>query len=215
MAESEIQIIGLFPIPVAVFKLEKNHKKTYDWLKKKPMRATSAAGPEQHLVTEDSFILENRECADLRREMERNISRFMQEILSFKSTGRITQSWVNQNRPGDGTHQHIHPNSLVSSVLYFDMPGDTTTIRFHKDTADPATKFIMRPDLDRDKITERYFSWDWHEISVERDQMICFPSYLSHSVTQNTLDGDRWTLAVNSITVDGLGTERELTRLVI
>lgn len=209
----EREIYGMFATPVSHIKLSQSFSKEIKWLQSQEMRHTMSdvqgPHPDRHDVSKNSYILNDKKMKPVLEVIENEVTLFMKDVLSMAQPGRITQSWVNRNSPGEGTHQHAHPNSIVSGVWYFDMPDGKGNIRFHRHKADHGI-FEMRPEV---KFSDNmpYWAWDWHEVTPSTGDLVLFPSYLRHSVLPNPANKIRWSLAFNSVPQDYLGTLHDLT----
>lgn len=209
----EPEIVGLFPTPVYKVKIQTDYSSVFKWMKSLPVRPTMSnvpgPSPERHDVTVNNYLLHEKRCRALREEIEARITDFMKNAFCFTNPGEVTQSWLNTNKPGDGTHQHAHPNSIISGVWYPELPDGHSSIRFHRHRADHGI-FEMRPDVtSSDQMP--FWSWDWHEIPVAEGELIMFPSYFRHSVAPNNTNKDRYSLAFNSVTRGSLGNAKDLT----
>lgn len=61
--------------------------------------------------------------ADSKRAIEEECSSFLRHTLhvgDFYQTLKMTNSWANKTSPGEKHHEHVHPFSVVSGVIYLD-----------------------------------------------------------------------------------------------
>jgi uncharacterized protein (TIGR02466 family) len=109
---------------------------------------------------------------------------------------RITESWLNKNKPGESHHSHHHPNSYLSGVFYFNcLPNDHINIINRLDRMYTNMRFQ----------TERITDWNANRktINVKEGDLIIFPSWVTHGVSPNeTKDTERISLAFNTFPVD-------------
>jgi len=79
----------------------------------------------------DKYILNKPECASLKDKLNDAIKKYAyielraQENIKFY----ITNSWVVRHKPGDWAQDHVHTNSIISGVYYFDVSGEKDSIQ--------------------------------------------------------------------------------------
>jgi uncharacterized protein (TIGR02466 family) len=209
-------IMGLFPTPVIKIPLKnQDFTQAIEVLKTLDMVSTNGGYYPTHLKTTNSYCLELSGVSELRMYIESKISEYMKDVLSHSYPAQLTQSWVNQNRKGDSTHVHAHPNSIVSAVFYMDLPQNNGLIRFHKFKPIGSTTYYMEPSIDPDSSSKNFYAYDWIDIQVQTGDLVIFPSYLCHSVPENQNDEDRWSLAMNAVPVMALGDRDSLTEMML
>jgi len=118
----------------------------------------------------------------------------------------ITQSWFNKNPTGSKHHEHVHPNSIVSGVMYFQIDQTLPPIQFSKSNQD---------GVKLDPIKYNVLNSDTFLLPCKPGELILFPSNLRHSVPINTGMPDRISLSFNTFCIDALGSEDSLTHLDI
>jgi uncharacterized protein (TIGR02466 family) len=152
---------------------------------------------DQHYETVDRHILNHDDFRGLKHQIKKHIDRFVYDVIGVekKQQWEITTSWVNKSPPKEGNHFiHYHSNSLISGVIYLEVDESTGAICFHKD------KFYNNLwgetlCIDFDKITE--YGSKVIGISPVKNEILMFPSFLSHSVLNNDSDINRYSLAFN------------------
>jgi uncharacterized protein (TIGR02466 family) len=205
------EVIGVFPTPIARISITDDFASEIALLKNTDMRKTDG-GYYVHLQSDNTYILELADLVNLKNKLEIEVSKYMQEILSFTQGGTITQSWVNMNSPGEGTHLHAHPNSIVSGVYYMDIPETSGVIRFHRTKQN--ISYYMEPTVDPTHASGNFWAYDFIDITVKTGDLLLFPSWVQHSVPINPTKEIRWSLAINSMPIYGLGERRNLSELV-
>jgi len=118
----------------------------------------------------------------------------------------ITQCWANRNPRGSKHHEHVHPNSIISGVMYFQINEKLPPIQFAKSIQDGIK-------LNPEKYT--YVNSESFLLSCKPGELILFPSSLKHSVPINQGDEDRISMSFNTFCIDILGSEQSLTHLDI
>lgn len=168
---------------------------------------------DQHCETVDRHILDHQDFRSLKHQIKKHIDRFVYEVIGVekKQQWEITTSWINKNPPKEGNHFiHYHANSLISGVIYLEVDENTGAICFHKD------KFYNNLwgetlCIDFDQLTE----YNTKKIGIlpRQNEILMFPSFLSHSVLNNEADIDRYSLAFNVFPrgIIGQGGNGELT----
>ena len=103
---------------------------------------------------------------------------------------KLTQSWTNITQPGENHHQHYHPNSLVSGVIYIQADINNDEIVFTNTKEVPLWNFDV-------KSHNGYNSHLYH-LPVRTGAMVLFPSNVFHGVPETTSQQSRISLAFNS-----------------
>ena len=99
--------------------------------------------------------------------------------------------WYNHMcKPEDYTKVHNHGFGLaMSACLYLKVPKDSGRIRFEYKKTDE--NMILNHFAKNQPPEETY------ELEPEAGQVICFPSWMNHGVTPQTIEEDRLSLAIN------------------
>jgi len=122
---------------------------------------------------------------------------------SFKL--KITQSWLNYTKPGERHDRHYHPNSIVSGAIYIDTNPVQDQITFNSG-----------------KMYDYYIPWIAlnqfnsmeSTISLDKKDIVLFPSNLNHSVPENTGTTTRVSLAFNSFFEGTLGVSSDVPNYI-
>lgn len=195
---SDVSVLNLFPTPIAKLKL--------GILTQQFVRFAGPIKNEEH-QSKNNYLLDGAAFLSLKKSILPHVSSFMKYVLCIDGEPFITQSWVNKNSIGNGHHKHHHPNSIVSGVVYLDVPAGASIV-FHKNTGN--NSYAMQPALlePLNDYTKPYF-----ELAVESGDLVLFPSYLWHSVPANLDKKDRWSLAFNCVTNEKIGSAARLNEL--
>jgi len=210
----QLDVMPLFPTPLAKIKMPKDLLKYLHLLMYEPVKI-----PEKtitHHYSFNNYVLNLTKYKELKTFIQTVTQTFLGEVLMIKGKARITQSWVNQNGPGHHTHTHIHPNSIVSGVLYIQTNKDNGIITFHKAGGlnnGNDYSWSLSPKQYENLPQDNPYSWGTFKVPVESGDLILFPSYFTHSVPKNETKEDRWSLAYNSVTENTLGDDESLTEL--
>ena len=146
-------------------------------------------------VTTDKQVLNHDICAPLKEQVQAGLDEFLLRYYKIKFDGNffVHRSWVLRHRPEHWSQAHSHPNSILSGVLYLDVPTDSGQIQFYK--PENYHNWINTDTL-------RFMVNEWHEyncdawsIPPKAGQLFIFPSHLKHSVYINETKESRWSLA--------------------
>jgi len=195
-------IHNLFPIPVGIYKLDRDlTKEEIDFIKGQETRPNMG-----NVTSKDNTILRNSELTNLRDFIETKVSEYFTTIHNpkHKVNLRITQSWTNYTEPGQWHHKHAHPNSFISGVFYPQANKETDKIYFYRD----GFQMIKLPPSEWNVWNSE--SW-WFEVGT--GDLILFPSSLTHMVETVKGDQTRISLSFNTFPVGVVGEEMDLTGL--
>src|SRR6478736_1541273 len=150
------------------------------------------------LTSVDKKVLDRPELALVRGLIEKEIEFCARDLYALTSNVEfyITNSWVNIYGRGDQAGAHLHHNSLLSGVLYLQVPdaGTGGEIVFHKDLHSPNTFPLA---IDPEVVSSNIYNCKMWGYRPKTHDLCIFPSYLSHSVQPNESDEARWSLAFN------------------
>jgi uncharacterized protein (TIGR02466 family) len=197
-----MNIHNLFPTPVGFFDfpepLTDDQLQFIKTQQKKPNEGNTTSANRKILECE---ILRNlnahiKSCVDV----------YFQEVYKpkFDVKLRITQSWLNYSEPGQFHHKHAHPNSLVSGCFYVNADENADKIFFFKEEYEPIS--IERAEFNL------YNSKSWW-LPVKTNQIILFPSSLTHMVRPVEAKETRISVAFNAFPVGYIGNDDTLTGL--
>jgi len=158
-------------------------------------------------VTKDKHIFEHEELSQLKKWCEKNLNYFMENLGKMKGAEfYITQSWFNKTTPHKHHHSHMHPNSIISAVLYVEGP-QCPTFFYNRDSFNNFTFF--------DKINGNPFTANKVGVVNEPGRLVLFPSYLHHEVDINKGNSDRYSISFNTFVRGEFGDYENLTELKI
>ena len=160
-----------------------------------------------NLRSYETDILNSDKLKNIRKFIEQNISNYALNVMGLIDVELyVTQSWLNRNSTGKDHHIHNHPNSIISGVFYVQCKPDTGAIRFHKEMS--LNRTIHFSECSKTEFNAPYF-----DFNVNSNDLILFPSTLSHSVNINTDLEDRISIAFNTFVRGSFGSIDGLTRL--
>ena len=192
------QIYKLFPTPVFHFRVENYQELNTEFenyilnLKKndaKGQKKSNAGGWHSH-----NFDLTNDNTA---KKFAKIFEKFYKKVIisemgwKYNSDKvKIEGMWSIINKKGSFNIQHNHPNAYLSSAYYVRHPEKSGSIKFF----DPREqKSIRYPKI------KKYgeLSAATVEIAPKEGDLLIFPSYLYHAVTENLSEQDRIIISFN------------------
>jgi len=197
------ELLQIFPKPVLITPYEKPISKELEFIRTLEWISQKANG---NFKSKDSYILKNEQLKDIKNFIVETVNKYCEKILNTKQRLVITQSWFNKNPTGSKHHEHVHPNSIISGVMYFQIDQTLPPIQFSKSNQD---------GVKLDPIKYNVLNSDTFLLPCKPGELLLFPSNLRHSVPINTGMPDRISLSFNTFSIDVLGSEDSLTRLDI
>lgn len=157
--------------------------------------------------TKETYILNAPEFSDLKNVIDKKINEhFIEHYCPLDDLRlKITQSWVNITTKDEFHHEHSHPNSAFSAVLYLNV-AEGDSIEFFA----PIHSTIRFDTTKLNFVNAR--SWIF---PVKMNQLIIFPSWLRHAVPKKEIEGQRVSLAINTFYDGNLGNISNLTALTV
>lgn len=187
-------IFPLFAIPIYSSFID-NLDSEKDYLSKVEYESL---GLQNGLMTENKFLLDNKELSSLKLKIQQHIDFFLKTCLHLNENYKIEikKSWGVKHLRGDRSHKHDHKNSIFSGVLYLKCDDDSGDIVFYKEShycnLFPTMLIPNFKDYNMINSTE----WRW---TPKNNQIFLFPSHLTHSVTASKSDHERICLAFNVV----------------
>ena len=197
------ELLQLFPTPLLIVPYEQSIDKELAYLKTISYREQKANG---NFRSDDSYLLRNEEFKDVKNFLVEAVNKFTTDVLQSKQRLVITQCWANRNPKGSKHHEHVHPNSIISGVMYFQINEKLPPISFSKDRQEGMK---LNPEKYNHVNSESFL------LPCKPGELILFPSSLKHSVPINQGEEDRISVSFNTFCIDILGSEQALTHLDI
>jgi len=194
------ELLQLFATPLLITKYEGNIDKELKFIEKLKYEANGKNG---NFRSTDSYIFKKKQLKKIKDFCKESVDLFAKQVWQSSDNLMITQSWANRNPKGSIHHEHLHPNSIISGVMYFRLDKHLPPIMFSK------TQFEML------KLNyEKYNSLNSQTfyLPAVAGELILFPSYLRHSVPINTSNDVRVSISFNTF-ADNIGSEKDLTEL--
>lgn len=205
----EPTINNLFPTPIYMTNMDRPFtKQELKFVDEQKKHCTKNQG---NINTKDNYILNRKEFKNIKKFLDTACKDYLERIICPKNNIElyITQSWLNYTEENQYHHRHEHPNSIVSGVLYFDSDKDKDMIKFfsHKHYKQ------ISPEIDDSK----YNIWnsDSWWFPVETGKLVMFPSSTTHQVDTKKGDNTRVSLAFNTFYKGAVGSNYNLTELIL
>ena len=197
------ELLQLFPTPLLIVPYEEPIDKELTYLKTISYREQQQNG---NFRSDDSYLLYKEELKNIKNFLSESVDKFTKNVLNSKQRLVITQCWANRNPKGSKHHEHVHPNSIISGVMYFQINEKLPPIQFAKTNQDA---------IKLDPIKYNHVNSESFMLPCKPGELILFPSSLKHSVPINQGDEDRISMSFNTFSIDALGSEQALTHLDI
>ena len=194
-----VELLRLFPTPLLVVPYGQSVEKELSYLKSVNFLEQKGNG---NFRSEDTFLLKNNELCNIKVFIELAIHRFVKDVLNSDQTVRITQSWANRNPKGSVHHEHVHPNSILSGVMYFQINEKLPPIHFVRERQDSLKLNVIKYN----QINAEVF-----KVLCKPGDLILFPSSLRHGVPINEGEEDRVSLSFNTFCDGAIGSKELLT----
>ena len=158
-----------------------------------------------NIVSDATYVLNDEPFSALKQICLDHVNEYVKTICKprYEIQPYITQSWLNWTGTNQYHHEHAHPNSFISGVLYINA-GDDDKIKFFGNR-------YKQIQLETDSY-DIYNSDSWW-FSVKTGGIILFPSSLVHSVETVISPETRVSLAFNTFIKGTLGETNELSEL--
>lgn len=107
----------------------------------------------------------------------------------------VDNMWVNINPPYSYNSAHLHFNSFYSGVYYINVPENSGTIQFTNPSS--LQRIFMELYKERVESFNGFTAQNW-VFQPQSELLLCFPSWIEHSVNQNLSNHDRISIAFNT-----------------
>lgn len=150
--------------------------------------------------SQNKQVLAEAAMASISARIQQSLDHYLHTVFatSNRVSLRVSQSWLTLTRKGESHHSHVHPNSVVSGVLYINV-GQQDGINFYRNQDSIWYELLRQQETYHNAY--RYF------IPVRVGDIVLFPSDLSHGVRELTEDVQRVSLSFNTFFEGELGRE--------
>jgi uncharacterized protein (TIGR02466 family) len=202
-------IHSIFPIPIYTTKIDRGFtKQELQFVKEQKKHCTNNEG---NINTKDNYILNRKEFKNIKKFLDKHCKKYLDTVICPKNNIElyVTQSWLNYTEANQYHHKHEHPNSVISGVLYFDSDIKNDKILFSHSRGYQQIK----PEIDDTK-WNLWNSGTWF-FPVETGNLFMFPSSTTHQVETKKGNNTRISLAFNTFYKGSVGSNCELTELIL
>lgn len=135
-------------------------------------------------LSERMDILDLELFQDLRKQIEHHIKWYEKNICGFTDEIylSITDSWYRETKPYKNHPLHNHPNSLISGVVYLNVPKNSL---HHSRLNFETGHFIFKGFEFHYTQNVNKYNAKMTYVPVETGSIILFPSWMEHYVTEN------------------------------
>tara|TARA_R110002096_G_scaffold164331_1_gene332135 strand:- start:99 stop:725 length:627 start_codon:yes stop_codon:yes gene_type:complete len=200
-------IQNLFPTPIYMSNINRPFtKQELQFVKEQKKNSIKNKG---NINTKDNYILNRKEFKNIKKFLDQCCKDYLKRIISPKNNIElhITQSWLNYTEENQYHHIHLHPNSVVSGVLYFNCNKNNDKIKFSNSIGYQQIK----PEINKYNIWNSETWW----FPLETSQLIMFPSSTTHQVETKQGNNTRISLAFNTFYKGTIGSNNDLTELIL
>ena len=164
---------------------------------------------EGNMTSTDNYVLKHKGLSKLYVELNDSLNNYFRQVYSAKDDVSlyITQSWINYTKEFQYHHKHLHPNSILSGIVYLDVDENNDRILFYKHE-DKSNINIPHKEWNR------YNSVSWW-LPAKTGTVYIFPSTLTHMVETKKENNLRVSLSFNTFVKGNLGRDIDLTELIL
>ncbi len=161
---------------------------------REPVRAVS------NFSSKNKNVLAASALSDIRAVLQACLDDYFVKVFnsSNEASLQITQSWLTLSKRGESHHRHVHPNSVVSGVLYINL-AEKDGIDFYRNEDMIWYELLRKADT--------YYNAYKYSINTAVGDILLFPSNLHHGVRQVEGDVERVSLSFNTFFSGELGRE--------
>jgi uncharacterized protein (TIGR02466 family) len=179
------QVLILFPTPIFTGKLsdlslcDRVEKKVRE-MRKSGIGMSSPKGASPAYMTPDDLhtLPEMRELVDV---VMRESGKVLDAYAVKRDSHYITSMWGNITHPNHRQHMHVHPNCLLSGLVYIKTPLSCGPTMF-------ASPRRLSKNLEPRYLEKNDFNSDFFISPAEKGRMLIWPSHIPHAVEQGTAD---------------------------
>jgi uncharacterized protein (TIGR02466 family) len=204
------QVFNLFPTPLYVNTYYGDTTEIVKYFDSCEMNETN---PGYGMISKNSYIIDSPVCAPLSNWIMGCFKEFATEVMRYDYKElQFAQSWLTYKMPGQFHKAHTHPNTLIAGVFYYDRQEDDAAICFSKE-AKSFNRSYFEPSLLPDYNNYPYSQEEIY-FRPKQNNLIIFPSYVTHGVPPNQTNRVRKALGVNALTKGTLGDRETISEII-
>jgi uncharacterized protein (TIGR02466 family) len=208
--KSDTHVFNLFPTPLYVTTYDNDIKQIAAYFDGCEMNEAHGG---YGIISKDSYIIDNPICKPLSEFIMYHMKQFATDVMRYDYKElQFAQSWLTYKKPGQFHKAHTHPNTLIAAVFYYDVQEDDPAICFSKDTKS-VNRSYLEPSLLPD-YQEHQYSQEEIYFKPQQNNLIIFPSHVTHGVPPNETNRIRKALGVNALTKGTLGDKETISEII-
>ena len=196
------EVHSIFPTPVYIANL--NRDLTSEMLDYLDDQEFDEHNPGYGCISKNTYIMDDpimKPSSDwvmrCMKDYATNVMRYNYKDLVF------TQSWLTRKLQHTSHKAHTHPNTLISSVFYYEIKEGDPPLCFSKHIR-ATNRPILEPSF-TDDYNEHLFSQDMYFVHPKQNDLVIFPSWITHGVPPNPNKEFRKSLGINALPKGVLG----------
>lgn len=152
-------------------------------------------GSKNGYFTDNQNILHKDNYSFLKKKIDDEVENYVRNILHVnkKQQFYLTTSWINRHSNNHHAHPHIHKNAVISGVYYLKTFENCGDIYFSVDYNSHVFNNMIKLDFD----SINTYNCDEYSVRPIDGDILLFPSKLTHRVSHNLTQMDRYSLAFN------------------
>ena len=173
-------------MPTAVYKDKLGYKET---TQQKDVLDNLVIHPNE--LSEEMGILDRPEFKSMKDVVFSHVKKYEKDVCGFKSSlsFKLTESWYRETVPGHNHPDHNHPNSMLSGVVYLNVPkGDKSHEGINLIHIE--NRGVFKNHEFRYDYTPTKYNQITTFVPVETGDIVLFPSYLYHFVSRNESENE-------------------------
>ncbi len=192
------ELMNLFATPLYKGSLGREYSREELACFQQELRESSPA--IANLASDNKRVLDLPVLAPLKAALQAHLDDYFRQVFNSSNAVElvITQSWLSLTRKDESHHEHTHPNSVASGVLYINV-GEQDGINFYRQE-DNIWHELLRQ-------RENYYNAYRYFVPASIGDVLIFPSNVRHGVSRMQHDIERVSLAFNSFFSGELGRE--------
>jgi uncharacterized protein (TIGR02466 family) len=205
-----MELITVFPTTIGKFKLDRNISD--DEMSVAYEEEKESSKNIENYIGNNGYVLENSRLSSLKSFFEKSLNDFFYKLHGEYDDSvslYITQSWFTYTKMNQSHHHHIHQNSILSGVFYFNADINYDSICMYTNNFLQNDHIYIRPKMINEYNRERVI------IPVETGTLCLFNSKMPHDVAPVQTDTTRISLAFNSFVRGKIGDYKERTELIL
>lgn len=208
---STSKVFDLFPTPLYVNTYIGDTTRVVEYFNSQPMNPAVGGGYGE--ISQNTYVLDNPVCNELSNWIMGCMEEYAKDVMcySFEEL-QFAQSWLTYKQPGQFHKAHTHPNTIIAGVFYYELFEGAPAICFSKNVGSSNRSYI-EPSLNLETYKNSRYSQEEVYFTPSLNNLIIFPSYLTHGVPPNTTGKVRKALGVNALTKGKLGDRETISEI--